>query len=149
MPPAEPVNSPGAGPRRGSFMAKTIIAHSAQETTTRLERGQKLFEERYNEIEHLEGDVWSVPSGNLLAGAYLVRLGDRPACECKDFEFRHVQCYHQITAREADSKSRTCACCRNRVLGRFLSEVTEEDGLLSWYVGDEICRDCIKRGFWA
>jgi hypothetical protein len=129
--------------------SESIIAHPAQETTTRLERGHKLFEERYNEIEHLEGDVWMVPSGNLLTGTYLVRLGNTPACECKDFEYRHVRCYHQVAARVAESKSRVCSCCRRRVLGRFLSEVTEEDGLLSWYPGDEICADCIGEGYWA
>jgi hypothetical protein len=30
-----------------------------------------------------------------------------------------------------------------------LSEVTEDDALLSWFVGDELCADCIRDGFWA
>ena len=143
------VAHPRARTTKGGFMAKAIIAHSAQESTARLERGQRLFEERYNEITHVAGDEWIVPSGNLLTGTYTVRIGDRPSCECKDFEYRNVTCYHQIAAQIADSKSRACSCCRNRVLGRFLSEVTEEDGLLAWFVGDELCGDCIKAGYWA
>jgi hypothetical protein len=35
------------------------------------------------------------------------------------------------------------------VLGRFVSEVSEDDELLSWFVGDQICADCISAGFWA
>jgi hypothetical protein len=129
--------------------SKSIIARSGQESTTRVERGRKLFEGRYNEIEHLEGDVWSVPSGNLLTGTYLVRLGNAPACECKDFEYRHVQCYHQIAAQIAHAKSRLCSCCRWRLPGRLLYEVGEDDGLLSWFAGDELCGECIDEGYWA
>jgi hypothetical protein len=33
------------------------------------------------------------------------------------------------------------------VLGRFTTEVTEEDELLSWFPGDVLCADCIRRGF--
>jgi hypothetical protein len=147
MAPAVPETPRGPDHREVGSMANSIIAHPAQEPNTRVERGRRLFEERYNEIEHLEGDVWSVPSGNLLTSAYLVRLGDTPACECKDFEYRHVTCYHQVAAQMAESKSRPCSCSRNRVLGRFLSEVTEDDGLLSWYPGDELCGDCIRDGY--
>ncbi len=116
---------------------------------TRLERGRLLFEERHNEIEHVRGDEWIVPSGNLLTGTYLVRLGNSPSCECADHQYRHVTCYHQVAAQIADSKSRTCSCCGRRVLNRFLTEVQEEDELLSWFVGDLICADCISSGHWV
>jgi hypothetical protein len=35
------------------------------------------------------------------------------------------------------------------VLGRFVAEVQEEDGLLSWFVGDVLCGTCISEGFWT
>ncbi len=130
-------------------MANSILAGSPQETTTRLERGVEVFEERYNEVEHVGGDTWSVPSSNLLIGTYLVRLGDNPSCECADFTYRHRECKHIAAARAADSKSRTCSCCSKRVLARFATEVTEDDELLSWFPGDVLCADCIREGFWV
>jgi hypothetical protein len=30
-----------------------------------------------------------------------------------------------------------------------VSEVQEEDGLLSWFVGDRLCADCVNGGYWA
>jgi hypothetical protein len=30
-----------------------------------------------------------------------------------------------------------------------LSEVTEDDALLSWFIGDELCAECIKTSYWA
>jgi hypothetical protein len=70
-------------------------------------------------------------------------------CECADFEHRDEPCKHVHTAALAQSKSGTCSCCGQRVLSRFLSEVIEDDGLLSWFAGDELCGDCVKAGFWA
>jgi hypothetical protein len=35
------------------------------------------------------------------------------------------------------------------VLRRFTTEVSEDDGLLSWFPGDVLCADCIRTGFWA
>jgi hypothetical protein len=79
---------------------------------------------------------------------YLVNL-DAQTCECKDAEYRGAGCKHLVAASIAHAKSRPCSCCRNRVLGRFLAEVTEEDGLLSWFVVAEICADCVRAGYWA
>jgi hypothetical protein len=126
------------------------LALEGHETNSCLERGWQLFEERSGEVEHLEGDVWLVPSSNLITGSYLVNVAPKARCECKDFEFRPgAPCKHITAAREAHAKSRVCSCCRRRVLGRFLLEVTEEDGLLSWFVGDELCSDCIREGYWV
>ncbi len=130
-------------------MANTSLAGSPQETTTRAERGVEVFEERYNEIEHVGGDTWSVPSSNLLTGTYLVRLGDNPSCECADYTYRQRTCKHIAAAQLAESKSRVCSCCNRKVFGRFTSEVSEDDGLLSWFVGDVLCADCIREGFWV
>jgi hypothetical protein len=133
-------------------MAKPIIADSGNESTIntiRLEPGRELFAERYNEIEHIKGEAWYVPASHLLDDRYIVRLGDNPSCECADSGYRHVFCKHQVAASIAASKSRTCDCCGVSVLGRFLSEVTEDDGLLSWYPGDELCGTCISAGYWS
>jgi hypothetical protein len=131
------------------FMANPILAGSPQETTDRIERGLAIFEDRYNEVEHVAGDTWAVPSSNLLVGTYLVRLRDNPSCECADFSYRHRECKHIAAARAAESKSRVCSCCNRKVLGRFTTEVSEDDGLLSWFPGDVLCADCIREGFWV
>ncbi len=130
-------------------MAKPILAHPAQETTTRTERGVEILEDRYNEVEHVAGETWSVPSSNLLVGTYHVRLGDAPSCECADFTYRQRNCKHIATAQLAESKSRVCSCCNRKVLGRFTTEVSEDHELLSWFPGDVLCADCIRVGFWV
>jgi hypothetical protein len=47
------------------------------------------------------------------------------------------------------TKSGTCDCCGQRTLRRVLTEVLEEDQLLSWYPGERLCSDCIRAGYWA
>ncbi len=128
-------------------MANTILAGSPQETTDRVERGRKLFEERAVEFRHEHG-VWWVPSCTG-ASVYGVRLGPVEVCECADFEYRGGLCKHVYAARIAETKSRTCSCCGQRVLGRFTSEVSEDDGLLSWFPGDVLCADCIRNGYFV
>ncbi len=128
-------------------MANTILAGSPQETTTRVERGRKLFEERSVEFRHEHG-VWWVPSCTG-ASVYGVRLGPVETCECADFEYRGGLCKHVYAARIAETKSRTCSCCGQRVLGRFTTEVHEDDELLSWFPGDVLCADCIRARFWV
>ncbi len=130
-------------------MANTILAGSPQETTTRVDRGVEILDERYNEVEHVAGQTWSVPSSSLLVGTYHVCLGDAPSCECADFTYRHRECKHIAAAQLAESKSRVCSCCNRKVLGRFTTEVSEDDALLSWFPGDVICTDCIREGFWV
>ncbi len=128
-------------------MANTILAGSPQETTERLERGRQRFENRGVEFRHEHG-VWWVPSCTG-ASVYGVRLGPVEVCECADFEHRGSRCKHIVAASIAQAKSGVCLCCGHRVLGRFLSEVAESDQLLSWFVGDAICADCIREGFWV
>ncbi|MBV9454267.1 MAG: hypothetical protein JOZ19_09140 [Rubrobacter sp.] len=53
---------------------------------------------------------------------------------------------HVTAASIAQAKSVVCNCCGHRVLGRFASEVEENDGLLSWHPGQRICVDCVKGG---
>ena len=130
-------------------MANSILAGSPQGTTARAERGVEILEGRYNEVEHVGGETWSVPSSNLLVGTYHVRLGDAPSCECADFTYRHRECKHIHAATVANARSRTCSCCNRKVLGGFTTEVSEDDGLLSWFPGDVLCADCIRAGFWV
>ena len=89
-----------------------------------------------------------MPSENGCA-YYAVRLGPVETCECADYEHRGSKCKHIVSAAIAESKSGSCSCCGHKVLGRFLSEVQEDDGLLSWFVGDELCADCIRAGYWS
>ena len=128
-------------------MAKPIIAHTAQDSTRPLHPGHKLFAECGIEFRHERG-AWLVPSENSI-GFYEVRLSPIEFCECSDFKHRGEPCKHIHSAALAQSKSGTCSCCGHRVLGRFLSEVTADDGLLSWFIGDEVCADCIRAGYWV
>jgi hypothetical protein len=132
-------------------MSSKSLAQSAHQSTTevRLDRGRQLFTERWDEIEHISGDFWTVPSGNLLTGTYTVKLGYDPRCGCKDHYFRGSFCYHLVAASIMASKSRSCDCCGRRVPGRFLSTVEEDDNLLSWFIGDALCADCIRAGYWS
>jgi predicted nucleic acid-binding Zn finger protein len=129
-------------------MATTESSASAhQSTTSRIERGRKLFEEHAGEITFLENDVWLVP-GSRDGTNYLVNVR-LERCDCADFEHRGQPCKHVIAATIADAKSVSCSCCGERVLGRFTTEVTEEDELLSWFEGDLLCAECIRAGFWV
>ncbi len=128
-------------------MANTILAGSPQETTDRIERGRKLFEERGVEFRHEHG-VWWVPSCSGVS-VYGVRLGLVEVCECVGYEHRGRPCEHIVAASIAKAKSRKCSCCSQRVLGRFTTQVSEDDRLLSWFPGDVLCADCIRAGFWV
>jgi hypothetical protein len=142
-------------------MAETIIAHPAHESTDqssdlehagpiaeRVLRGQRLFEDHGNDFVYRQG-AWIIASDTVPGRAYEVRLGPVERCECADHTHRGVACKHIFSARIAQSKSHVCSCCGSRVLGRFVTEVQEEDELLSWFVGDLICSACISEGFWA
>src|SRR5919199_4071519 len=150
MAPAVLANTPRPGPRRMSSMAKSSLARSGQVSTDkRVEQGRELFREHSVQFRH-ERDTWLVPSANdSVVGFYEVRLGSVEVCECVDFEHRGGACKHVHAAALAQRKSATCPCCGQRVLRRFLSEVTEDDNLLSWFVGDALCADCVKAGFWT
>jgi hypothetical protein len=120
-------------------MAKSSVARSEQESTDeRAERGRKLFKEHFVQFRHERG-AWLVPAAN----------DPVEVCECADFKHRGKPCQHIHAAVLAQNKSSTCSCCGQRVLGRFLSQVTEDEGLLSWFVGDMICADCIRAGYWS
>jgi hypothetical protein len=134
-------------------MASTSLARSGHQSTTEVEhaprvlRGQRLFREHAAGFLHKRG-TWFVPSENGCA-YYAVRLGPVETCECADYEHRGGRCKHIHAASIAHAESSRCSCCGHRVLNRFLSEVVEEDYLLSWFVGDLLCADCIRAGYWS
>jgi hypothetical protein len=131
-------------------MSEQSLAHHSRKLTADAAsalRGKQLFEERGDDFRHDHG-VWWIPSEDGLR-VYGVRLGPVEVCECKDHGFRHRACKHITAANIAQSKSVVCSCCGSRVLGRFTEEVTEDDGLLSWFPGDVLCADCIRAGYWV
>jgi hypothetical protein len=130
-----------------ALLSNTSLARSGEETNGRIDRGRELYREHALDFEHVGGARWHIASDTVPGRSYEVDL-TREVCECADHSYRGAICKHLTAASLAHAKSRVCSCCRNRVLRRFLSEVTEEDGLLAWFVGDELCADCIRDGYW-
>jgi hypothetical protein len=134
-----------------SLIDQSVAQHTPapipEEVADRIERGRELYQERADEFRYEKG-VWWIPSSDGTT-VYGTRLGPIEVCECGDFEHRGARCKHLFASAIAQSKSALCACCGHRVLGRFLSEVQEEDELLSWFPGDRLCDDCRDAGFWS
>ena len=134
------------------------LAQPAHEPTTEPQpayvlRGLGLFELHRDEVlaGYQGGGKWLIPSGTESAKVYEVRVGIRPErnrCECVGFQ-RHDHCSHVVCATLARNKCAVCDCCGNRVAWRFVTEVQEEHELLSWFVGDHLCADCVHGGYWA
>ncbi len=129
-------------------MASTSLPASAKEATTRVQRGRDLYAAHADEIRFEHG-AWLVPSATVEGRFYAVRLGPVERCECPDHEHRGAKCLHVTAATIAKAKSTTCSCCGHRVPWRFVTEVQEEHELLSWFVGDRLCADCVCGGYWA
>jgi SWIM zinc finger len=77
-------------------MIEKSLARTACTRTTREECGIALFSERGDEIEHVKGWTWLVPSssGDVLYGVDL----NSETCECPDFEGRGLPCEHVYRA---------------------------------------------------
>lgn len=109
-----------------------------REQASRQQRAAEIVAEHAREIaESDRGSIYRVPGSN--GTAYVVSLS-REVCECADFEHRGEPCKHIRAAAIVNAKCRQCADCGGRFLGRDLSEV--EDGHLTWFEGDELCRQC-------
>jgi hypothetical protein len=123
-------------------MTTTTIPESAR-TDTRERRGLELYRERGEEIKHVRGSVWSVPSCTR-AGVYLVDLADS-LCTCADMPRASLGevCKHTTAATIARAKSGVCAGCGLRCRRRHLVECVEggHDGL-TYFDGDLLCRTC-------
>ncbi len=127
-------------------MATTESSASAHQPTDI--EGRKLYRERGDEFRHEHG-AWLVPSRTDEDQVYEVCLGPVESCECSERTYAGDACPHIAAASMAQAKSSVCSCCGRRVLGRFLSQVTEDDELLSWFVGNVLCADCIRDGYWV
>lgn len=141
-------------------MSNTSLAQPAHQSTTEPQpgyvlRGLGLFELHRDEIlaGYQGGGRWLVPSGTVDDRVYEVRVGsprrpERSRCECGGYR-HHNHCSHVVLATIAHGKSAVCDSCGERHYWPELTEVTEDDGLLSWFVGDRICSDCAHGGYWA
>ena|SRR5215213_11759366 len=120
-------------------MIKKSLARPGYYRTTREERGIALFNERGDEIKHVRGWTWFVPScfGDV---HYAVDLRNE-SCECSDFQQCGLPpCEHVYAARIARAKSVECAGCGRKVRYRDLLEVGSDH--LTFFEGDELCERC-------
>ena len=120
-------------------MIEKSLARPGRTRSIREERGIAIFDERGDEIEHVKGWTWLVPSscsGDVLYGVDLKTEG----CGCPDFEEHGLPCKHVYAARIARSKSGECAGCGRKVRFRDLHEVGEEH--LTFFEGDALCEQC-------
>jgi hypothetical protein len=116
------------------------IAHSAH-PTTREERGLALYRERGDEIKHVRGSVWSVPSCSR-EGVYLVDLAGG-VCTCGDMPPAGEVCKHTTAATIAYAKSGVCSGCGLRFRRRELVDLDESShDNLTYFDGDHLCRLC-------
>lgn len=114
------------------------LAHCATLTTTREQRGLALFRDHCDEIRHVRGRVWSVPSCSG-EGHYLADVAG--VCTCPDNPPEDESCKHVHAAIIARAKSGECELCGVRVRRRNLRLVPEDHPTLGSLV-DELCFDC-------
>ena len=106
-----------------------------------------MYREHASDFVYRDG-LWLITSDTVPGRVYEVDVAGE-TCECSDFQIRNVACKHLTAAALAHAKSSPCSCCGRRVLNRFLDEVTEDDDLLGWFVGDLLCERCCAQGYWA
>jgi hypothetical protein len=122
-------------------MATTTTIPETTPTDTRGGRGLSLPPERGDEIKHVRGSVWSVPSCTR-SGVYLVDLADG-ICTCADMPPAGEVCKHETAATIARAKSGVCAGCSLRFRRRELVECVEgSHDNLTYFDGDLLCRTC-------
>jgi len=121
-------------------MDTTTIPESTA-TDTRGARGLALYRERGDEIKHVRGSVWSVPSCTR-SGVYLVDLR-AGICTCGDMPPAGEVCKHETAATIARAKSGVCSGCSRRFRRRELVDLVEgnHDGL-THFDGDHLCPAC-------
>jgi hypothetical protein len=107
----------------------------------REERGLALFRERSEEIRHLRGQAWSVPSCTR-PGVYVVDLASG-ICTCADTPPAGEVCKHVTAATVARAKSAVCSGCSVRSRRREMVELHEDNhDNLTYFHGDRLCRRC-------
>ena len=120
-------------------MSKVSVAPKQANANTRQARGIALFRSRGEQIEHVEGWRWRVPSCSS-SGTYLVDLRAE-SCECPDQPPEGEVCKHITAAIIARTKRQECGGCRKRVLRRYLRTVPQDHPTLGGLV-DELCEPC-------
>ena len=117
-------------------------------------RGLGLFELHSEDIleGYLGAGKYLVPSGTTPDLTYEVRVSpmrpERDKCECQGFA-AHGHCSHHVAAQQVARRSAVCDACGSRRWWSKITEVFEDDGLLSWYPGDRVCQACIRSGAWV
>jgi hypothetical protein len=109
--------------------------------STREDRAREIVRMHGREMaESDRGSIYHVPSSG--GTSYYVVSLSRQVCECSDWQSRGEACKHLIAATIVHAKVGHCADCNRRHLRRDLVEVTEDHDSLTWFVGDELCRQC-------
>src|SRR5215208_3443571 len=120
-------NGPGAsrqttpgppGQREEPPMTTSTTIPEPATTDSREGRGLALYRERGDEIEHVRGSIWSVPSCTR-PGVYLVDLR-AGICTCGDMPPAGEVCKHETAATLARAKSGVCSGCGLRFRHRDL-----------------------------
>ncbi len=121
-------------------MIEKSAASESDRRTTHEKRGIVMFGERGDEIEHLRGCSWLMPS---CAGhaSYVVELANE-GCECPDLERPGRPYKHVYAARIARAKSGERTECGRKIRLRQLHEVVGDD--LTFFERDRLCESCAK-----
>ena len=122
-------------------MTTTTTIPEPTRTDTRAARGLELYRERGEEIKHVRGSVWSVPSCSR-EGVYLVDLR-AGICTCADMPPAGEVCKHTTAATIVRAKTGVCSGCGLRFRRRELVDLVEgnHDGL-TYFDGDHLCPGC-------
>ncbi len=144
------LDTPRSPDQEETLLIDQRIAQPAHLTTREpayVLRGLGIYELHRAEIlqGYQGGGRWLVPSGADAGNVYEVRTGTRPErnkCECRGFA-SHKHCSHVIAAERVARRSAVCDSCGERRWDRELTEVTEDDASLSWFVGDRLCGGCL------
>lgn len=111
---------------------------------TRELRGLALAEEHFEAIarSHRRG-TYSAPSCTV-SGSYVVEYTRRSeSCSCPDWQHRHNACKHIIAVALIKAKTDVCSGCGSRFPRRELIELHEVNhDSLTYFHGDELCREC-------
>jgi predicted nucleic acid-binding Zn finger protein len=79
------------------------IAHPAPRPTTREERALALYRAHGEEIKHLSGAIYRVPSQDGQR-SFDVEYGRHEACACPDYLYRGGSCVHILALAIATAK---------------------------------------------
>lgn len=120
-------------------MQHQSIATTPTPTTTREERGIALYRNRGDEIEHLDGWRWRIPSCSG-ENVYIVDLQSQ-SCQCPDYHRRQLPCKHVYAGSIARAKYSDCDLCGVKARRRDLCDVPDDHSTLGGLV-EEVCGDC-------